>query len=238
MEHSGLMDGSLCAAIGCPPESGLCQEFEKIAAMHEIARGQDMPIDPARPALVYLASGAVKLVGRASGGRDQIVAFHLQGEILSVAGDAMHQYRLTALIDTMAVVFDEADFLECASANPAILRAIIERTQSALHRSRDKAVSLGRKSAQERVAGFLYALAKRMTPADNGKCALDLPMSRRDIGDSLGLTIETISRQFSELKSAGLIETCGRSRVLLPDIGALARRAGHLDGAEPAIAGS
>lgn len=227
MASNVVMDELLCDAINCPPETGLCQKFEQIAQIHNIARGQDAPLDMTRPVLVFVSQGATKLVGRASGQRDQIVAFHLAGDILSVAGDALHSYRLTALSDSRLIVFDEEEFLECAAAEPAILRALIERIETALHRSRGKAISLGRKSAQERVAGFLYILSKRMKSSTNGKCVLDLPMSRRDIGDSLGLTIETVSRQFSELKAAGLLETCGRSRVLLPDIGGLARLAGH-----------
>lgn len=238
MASDVVIDETLCAVIGCPPDSDLCPKFEQIAQQHFVARGHDAPLDLTRPMLVYVAKGAAKLVGRASGSREQILSFHLEGDLVSVAGDALHGYRLTALTDSCLVAFDEADFLECASAHPPIMRALISRIEAALHRSRDKTISLGRKSAQERVASFLYALSKRMTPAQNGKCVLDLPMSRRDIGDSLGLTIETISRQFSELRAAGLIETCGRSRVLLPDIGALAKRAGHSDMAEAAIATS
>ena len=233
-----VMDETLCAVLGCTPGSARCRKLEAIAHRHQGARGQTAPLDLSRPLLVYVARGAAKLVGEASAAREQIVAFHLQGDLVPVAGDALHGYHLTALTDSCLVAFDEEEFLECASANPAIMRQLIERAQSALHRSHDKAIILGRKSAQERVASFLYALARRTTSRANGQCVLDLPMSRRDIGDSLGLTIETVSRQFGELRAAGLIETCGRSRVLLPNIAALAGLAGYSGMAEPAIAHS
>lgn len=238
MTSAVAFDTSLCQAIGCEPGSDLCGELEQLAQIYDVSRGNNAPLDLERPLLVYVARGAVKLVGQASGAREQIVAFHLAGDILTIAADPLHDYRVNALSDSRLIVFDAQHFLDLAGGAPAIMRALIDRIQAALHRSRDKAVSLGRKSAQERVAGFLYSLSKRMKASENGKCVLDLPMSRRDIGDSLGLTIETVSRQFSELRTAGLIETCGRSRVLLPDIGALARRAGHSEGEGPTIAGS
>jgi CRP/FNR family transcriptional regulator len=75
-------------------------------------------------------------------------------------------------------------------------------------------------------------MAERLADCTNGPCAFALPMSRRDIGDSLGLTIETVSRQLTELREAGLLATEGRSRIALSDVAALARIAGRR--AEPA----
>ncbi|MEL6782568.1 MAG: helix-turn-helix domain-containing protein, partial [Pseudomonadota bacterium] len=71
-------------------------------------------------------------------------------------------------------------------------------------------------------------MADRLGKAEDGECVLDLPMSRRDIGDSLGLTIETISRQFGELRDLGLLETSGRSQVRLTDLARLNAHAGHV----------
>ena len=87
---------------------------------------------------------------------------------------------------------------------------------------------LGRKTAQERLASFLVTMADRIGMQQGGQCVLDLPMSRRDIADSLGLTIETVSRQLTVLRDLALIETSGRSIVTLADIAALEDRAGHL----------
>ncbi len=73
-------------------------------------------------------------------------------------------------------------------------------------------------------------MAERLTGCTAGPCSFSLPMSRRDIGDALGLTIETVSRQFTELREAGLVATEGRSKVCLSDVGALARIAGRQQG--------
>lgn len=202
--------------------------LRKLAQPMGIAKGRTVPLDPAKDALVYIGSGATKLIACASSGREQIVAFHFPGELVSVPARAWHSYSLCALAGTDVLVFPADAFLEVTAAEPAVLGALLERSFAALHRCRDKAVGLGRKNAQERLASFLVGMAGRIGSIEPDQCVLDLPMSRRDIGDSLGLTIETISRQFSELRQSGLIETTGRSRVLLCDPAALAKRAGHI----------
>lgn len=84
-------------------------------------------------------------------------------------------------------------------------------------------MQMGHKSAAARIADFLVSMAERLAGCTSGACAFVLPMSRRDIGDSLGLTIETVSRQITELREAGLVATEGRSMVRLTDVAALAR---------------
>ena len=88
-------------------------------------------------------------------------------------------------------------------------------------------MQMGHKSAAARLADFLVGMAERLADCTAGTCAFALPMSRRDIGDSLGLTIETVSRQLTELREAGLVRTEGRSKVCISDISALARIAGR-----------
>ena len=104
------------------------------------------------------------------------------------------------------------------------------RSLQALHRSRTRMMQMGHKSAGARIAAFLVSMAERLADCTTGPCAFALPMSRRDIGDSLGLTIETVSRQLTELREAGLLETEGRSKVCLSDVTALARIAGRQAG--------
>jgi CRP/FNR family transcriptional regulator len=123
-------------------------------------------------------------------------------------------------------VFPAEQFLDIAQNNPAVLRSVLARSLQALHRSRTRMMQMGHKSAQQRIADFLVSMAERLAGCTTGACAFALPMSRRDIGDSLGLTIETVSRQLTELREAGLLETEGRSKVCLSDVSALARLAG------------
>lgn len=227
MATSGSFDIFLRATFGIEPGCPVGRRLRELAQIVPVARGSAAPLDHSQGLLVHVAEGATKLVARASGNRQQVVAFHFGGDIISVPANDLHAYTLTALRDSVLIIFPIRDFQDAAAGEPAILRALLERTQTALFRCRDKAVGLGRKNAQERLASFLLTMAERMEMVENGRCTLDLPMSRRDIGDSLGLTIETVCRQLSELRAEGLVETSGRSRVILSDPSALAARAGH-----------
>lgn len=206
----------------------VANRLRALAQAMDIGRGRTVPIDPAKNFLVFVGSGTTKLIASASGGREQIVAFHFPGDLVSVPVNAWHSYRLSALVQTEILAFPAEDFLGIAVSEPLLQAELLRRTLTALHRCRDKAVGLGRKNAQERLASFLVGMADRIGLVEQGSCTLELSMSRRDIGDSLGLTIETVSRQFSELRLIGLIETRGRSHVLLRDLSALAERAGHV----------
>ena len=193
----------------------------------EIKRGEHLHLPATRDAIVFIRSGATKLIAKASGDRDQIVAFHFEGDLVSISAPDMHVYWLEALRDAKVVTFPAQALLDASEANPKFMKSILLRSLVSLFRCRDKALGLGRKTAQERLASFFLAMAERIGTTSEGKCDLELPMSRGDIADSLGLTIETVSRQFSELRNAGLIETDGRFHVTLRDLPALAERSGR-----------
>lgn len=206
-----------------------------------VPKGEALTADPHGDRLVFVASGAAKLVGQSVGARDavdaasggesprpnhHVLAFHFAGDMVSVLRQSDGDFRLVALNDLELVIFASDDFLDLAQDDPVILRSVLARSLQALHRSRTKMMQLGHRSARQRIADFLVSMAERLCGCDCGKCEVSLPMSRRDIGDSLGLTIETVSRQFTELREAGLVETRGRSIVRFTDLGRLAQEAG------------
>ncbi|ANY19634.1 Nitrogen fixation regulation protein FixK [Tsuneonella dongtanensis] len=202
--------------------------------LHAIARTATVrpdevaPLDEAHDQFAFVDLGATKLVAHASAGREQVLAFHFAGDLVWVPARATHRYTLCPLIETRLVLFPAKQFIELVGGSAAVMATLLERTLLALHRCREKSISLGRKTAQERIAGFLVAMAERVGTEGNAGIEVVLPMSRRDIGDSLGLTIETVSRQFSDLRAERLIETSGRSVVRIREPAALEARAGHL----------
>jgi len=205
----------------------IVSELMTIGHLISPKRGSRAYIDPAVDQMVYVSRGATKLVATASHGREQIVAFHFAGDLISVPASAQHSYSLRALVDSQLLTFPTRQFIDCAEKFPPVLRQVLDRVLVALHRSRDKAVGLGRKSAEERLASFFMAMAERIGQPDGKGFRLELPMSRRDIADALGLTIETVSRQLGRLRDLGLIETSGRSGVRLLQPSALEARAAH-----------
>ncbi len=190
--------------------------------------GEPLLTGCAESRLVHIAGGAARLVAHASHDRDQVLSFHFAGDVVLVPARAAHGYTLCALGACEGLAFAADPLFRLARSDAALGHALLARTLRALARSREKTIALGRKTAQERVASFLIGMAERIGVSVGECCVLDLPMSRRDIADSLGLTIETISRQLGELRDAGLVATSGRSVIRLLDLPGLEARAGHL----------
>ena len=189
-------------------------------------------LDPGRDHLVYMLDGHAKLVARTPGGQDRIVAFHCAGDLVTVPASGLHAYALTAIRDCNLLAFGRTELLAAVRDEPAMLEAVFTQVIDGLERCRENAVNLGRKSASKRVASFLLTMAKRGGQGPGGALSVDMPMSRRDVSDYLGLTIETISRQISEMRKMGLIATPSRTRVELLDCARLKARANHFAGAE------
>jgi CRP/FNR family transcriptional regulator len=123
-------------------------------------------------------------------------------------------------------VFTRPNFERALGDFAKLERQLLRRTLGSLDESRRWMLRLGRRSAEARVAGFLLDVSRRMAPEGFGPEALprrrfDLPLTRGEIGDVLGLTIETVSRQFTRLAREGLISLEGRRGVVLLDVAAL-----------------
>lgn len=210
---------------GSLPGAGELQ-FAAAGRSVDAIRDSMVRLDDSCDQLVYLAEGATKLVARASGGREQVLGFHFAGDLMCVPARGSHEYQLSALQDSSLLTFSYDKVVDLAGDNPVILRNLLVTTRAALARSREKSIALGRKTAPERVAWFLVGMAERIGMADGKATRITLPMSRRDIADSIGVTIETVSRQLTELRRRGIVETSGRSRVGILDMAELTKGAG------------
>lgn len=200
--------------------------FQSCARLSSLAKDHTIEFDEAVPQLVMVARGATKLVAHASQSRDQIVAFHFAGDVLLGPAQDNYSYSVTALRDSELLAFPLPQFMAVAAEEAGVLGRLLEHTLVSLRRCREKAIALGRKTAGERMAVFLLGMAERIGVEQDGRITLDLPMSRRDISDSLGLTIETVSRELTKLRDDGDIATAGRSTIVLLRNPALHRRAG------------
>ncbi|UYV17153.1 Crp/Fnr family transcriptional regulator [Porphyrobacter sp. ULC335] len=232
----GLPDFGLAAfRAALPAGTGDAATADRLCALGlkaHLPKGAQLEPDAEEDRLVWIDSGSAKLVAPHATGAPggQVLAFHFAGDLVSVLRRGDGDFRLVALVDCDLVVFPADRFLDQAQGDPAVLRSVLTRSLQALHRSRTRMMQMGHKSASARIADFLVSMAERLADCNEGQCAIALPMSRRDIGDSLGLTIETVSRQLTELREAGLVTTEGRSKVVLSDVGALARIAGRQQG--------
>lgn len=168
--------------------------------------------------IVFVATGAVKLVAPIGPDREQIVAFALTEEVLVLSPASHTPFELHALTDCSIIAFSADRLFQALAKNTEAAGALFAQTLSALDRSRERSVLLGRKTAQERTTSFLLDMAGRVGTPKGNTVVLRLPMSRREIADSIGLTIETVSRQLTELRESGVIRTLGRSEIVLLDL--------------------
>lgn len=147
-------------------------------------------------------SGAVRTTRLLGDGRRQVGAFYFPGELLLETGP-IHRFSAEALCDaTLLTVRNSA---MRAPGHDQLDRAIGETIRRELERTQDHVLTLGRKTACERVASFLISLAQRC----GVERRVSMPMGRQDVADYLGLTIETVSRMLTQLQSASVVEFDG-----------------------------
>ena len=167
--------------------------------------------------LYRIVSGAVRIMRFTSDGRRQILGFHLPGDIFGVEFGPIHSLTAEALACTEVVMVRRSLLVKAAAEDPRAAACWLGHVSKSLSTARDHALILGRKSAGERVAAFLLGLSERF-PYGN---AFDLPMSRADIADYLGLTIETVSRTFTDMERQCAIGLPSSRHVVMRDRGSL-----------------
>ncbi|MDE1917772.1 MAG: Crp/Fnr family transcriptional regulator [Sphingomonadales bacterium] len=176
--------------------------------------------------------GVLKLSTGTEDGREQIVGVVYPSDFIGRPFGGTTNHGVTALTDARVCVFSRVDFDGFARQHPDLEHKLLQRTLGELDRTRRWMLLLGRKSASEKVASFLLELSERLTPTTcqtaSGAPAqsFSLPFSRQQIADVLGLTIETVSRQFTRLKGDGLVELPSRREVVIVDRHALMAEAG------------
>jgi len=176
--------------------------------------------------------GVLKLSTGTEDGREQIVGMVFTSDFIGRPFGKTTGHGVTALTESKVCVFNRRDFDSFAREHPALEHKLLQRTLSELDRTRRWMLLLGRKSASEKVASFLIEMVERVggSPCDStdapAELLLELPVSRQQIADVLGLTIETVSRQFTRLKAEGILDLPSRREVLIRDRFALAAEAG------------
>ena len=168
--------------------------------------------------LYTVTSGCVRTSKILNDGRRQIGAFYLPGDIFGLEAGDEHSFSAEALAPTTVRIVKRTALTSRATCDSAMASQLLSLTVSELQRTQCRVLLLI-KSAQERVAGFLLEMANRKCTANE----IELPMSRQDIADYLGLTIETVSRTLTQLENACAIALPTSRRIVLRNRSALAR---------------
>ena len=176
--------------------------------------GENEPADY----LYKVVSGTVRTYKVLVDGRRQIGGFHLPGDMFGFESGEEHTFSAEAITDCKILVIKRSAVITLAARDNDVARANVgaDRARTA---ARSRPCMLLIKNAQERVVSFLLEMADRGA----GGGAVELPMSRQDIADYLGLTIETVSRTLTQLEKTAAIELPTSRRIVLRNRPALSR---------------
>lgn len=161
--------------------------------------------DPAN-SVFNITSGSVRLYKLLSDGRRQIIGFLFAGDFIGLAAGDEHGFSAEAIESTTVCRFRKSDYQAAVRSNPALGAALLDRAMHELAAAQRQMLLLGRKTARERLASFLLDLPARdpMRPSHDNR--VRLPMTRAEMADYLGLTIETVSRELTKLKNTQVIQ--------------------------------
>src|SRR5215212_7490924 len=192
-------------------ELGMTSASNPIVSLNEFTykKGTEIYGEKEPAEYVYqVKSGAVRSYKLLSDGRRQIGAFHLAGDIFGLENGGEHRFTAEAIVDTTVCLIKRRSLEMVAESDAMVARNLLSMTTSNLQHAEDHMLLLGRKTALERVAAFLIEMDRRLTSAG----IMPLPMSRRDIADYLGLTLETVSRALSRLHELDIIGFIGSNQ--------------------------
>lgn len=164
--------------------------------------------------LFNIRSGTVRLSKMLADGRRQITGFLFPGDFFGLACKDVYNYSAEAIGPVELCRFPRKKLFKLFSELPEFGEKVFEITRTELQSTHEQMLLLGRKTAQEKICSFLIMIQGK---SDQIGDVVDLPMNRSDIADFLGLTIETVSRQFGKLADERLIRVDGPHRIILLD---------------------
>jgi CRP/FNR family transcriptional regulator len=172
----------------------------------ERAAGQTLIVEgDQRTHAFRVLTGAVRLYKALPDGRRQVLDFLVAGECFGLFGADRYAYSVEAIIPSALARYSRASLEAGLRSSPELALRLLEAARTDLEQAHVHMLLLGRKSAEEKVATFLVRFAHRLGNGSNGTIALRLPMTRQDMADYLGLTIETVSRTLTRLRQEGVI---------------------------------
>ncbi|AWD21672.1 transcriptional regulator FnrL [Pseudogemmobacter blasticus] len=177
-----------------------------------------------------VVTGIATLTQTMEDGRRQMVGLLLPSDFVGRPGRNSAAYDVTATTDVVMCCFRKRPFEEMMSQTPHIAHRLLEMTLDELDAAREWMLLLGRKTAREKIASLVAIIARRDASLSlrrsKGEMVVDLPLTREEMADYLGLTLETVSRQISALKRDGVISLEGKRHVTIPDFDRLLEEAG------------
>lgn len=184
-----------------PPSQALADVLDRLGVRMTYAKDGEIYAQEGEVEFLYrVVRGVVRTMRLTCDGRRQVGDFYYPGDLFGLEPGPDHQFSAEALTDCGVQVVRRSA-VRALAGDAELDRAVLEATRRELQRVQEHVLLLGRKSAREKVAGFLMSLAQH--PDGDG---VRLPMGRQDMADYLGLTIETVSRMLTQLQGEAIVE--------------------------------
>ncbi|MEM7596430.1 MAG: Crp/Fnr family transcriptional regulator [Pseudomonadota bacterium] len=222
-----VRNSSLCGALS----SDEINDLNKLSRPKSLKPGQTFVFEGDQiKDFANVTQGVAKLMRGSEDGREQIVGLLFPSDFIGgpMSDNSQDEpYTIEAVSPLELCIFPRDGFEALLEKYPALERKLLDRTLNELQLAREWMVLLGRKTAQERVATFIMHVAEKMrNHGCQGTIGFDLPLGRADIADHIGLTIETVSRQITQLRKEGVIDMQGARHILAYDADRLREYAG------------
>lgn len=216
------------------------EQLNQIKFYKTYAAGQTIAMrGDALDVVASVVAGTATLERAIEDGRTQLVGLLLPSDFIGRPGRDTLQYDVTAVTDVTLCCFQRKPFEALLTRIPHVQERLLEMALDELDAARDWMLLLGRKTAREKIASFLMLIAKRTVHPDGRVLGdlsrIELPISREAMANFLGLTIETVSRQFTGLRKDGVIELDGNRNVRIPDLETLLLESGDDSDGGPLI---
>lgn len=211
-DHCGARALSVCGSLG---DEDLAR-LDSLAEHMTLDAGDVLTRQGDAAAHVFnITSGSVRVFKLLADGRRQITGFLFAGDFLGLANAEAYVFSAEAIEPVTACRFRRSEYRALIRDRPMLETALLDRATHELAMAQNQMVLLGRKTALERVSSFLLDLPAR-DPARPGPVDhIRLPMTRSEIADYLGLTIETVSRVLTRLKTDGVIRLLSLNDILV-----------------------
>ncbi len=168
-------------------------------------------------AYYVVMDGSLKLYKLLADGRRQVTGFLFKGDFVGLTFNSGHAFTAEALEGAQLCQMPKEKFELFLSDSQPLSRKLLQVATAGIVSSQEQMLLLGRKTAQERLASFLVWMSARAEERGDDRSRLLVPMSRTDMGDYLGLTVETVSRSMTKLKTKGVISLSDRGVIEILD---------------------
>lgn len=206
---------AICAVL----DSSELSELAKVNRHRSLGAGDCLFFEGDQNEAYYVVmEGSLKLYKLLADGRRQVTGFLFKGDFLGLTYADEHSVTVEALESVKLCQMPRSTFEGLVSGSQPLGRKLLQVASKGIASAQEQMLLLGRKTAQERLASFLLWLSARADERGDSPTRLDVPMSRTDMGDYLGLTVETVSRTVTKLKTSGVIHLADKGMIEIKDL--------------------